>query len=93
MESKCRKRVKQQGHQTGAALLENNPLISKGFSNQKQTAPAEFYEIGERIFHDRFGEGTITEIVDKGSDFKLTIEFDSGMVRKMMSSFAKLKKL
>ena len=85
--------VKQAGHKTGAALLENNPLISKGFSGMKRAKTPENFDTGDRILHDRFGEGTITEVIDQGSDFKLTIEFDSGMVRKMMSSFAKLKKL
>lgn len=87
------RKTKQAGHRTGNSMLENNPLISKGFPAKKPAAANETYEIGERVSHFRFGEGTITDVTDQGNDFFLTVEFDNGMKKKMKSSFAKLKKL
>ena len=84
--------TKQAGAKTGSDLLENNPFISKGFSTGRQAGSKTQYEIGEKVSHARFGAGTITDVTDQGNDFLLTIEFDSGMVKKMKASFAKLKK-
>lgn len=85
--------TKQTDARTGTALLENNPLISKGFSSKSDAGSHTQYEIGDKVSHARFGTGTITDVTDQGNDFLLTIEFDSGMVKKMKASFAKLKKI
>lgn len=76
-----------------ASLLENNPLISKGFSSGQKAAATDRYEIGEKVSHARFGTGSITDVTDQGNDFFLTVEFDNGMTKKMKASFAKLKKI
>ena len=44
------------------------------------------YLIGDRVFHDKFGYGSITEIDGN----KLMIEFEMGSSRKVMDSFIKL---
>lgn len=51
------------------------------------------YEVGDRVRHVKFGEGTVTEIKEGGRDHEVTIEFDSVGTRKMFAMFAKLVKV
>ena len=99
-------RVKQSGHtrgKSGLDLLAGNPMISKGFGSS-YTAPRSKthvsdtpvtlnYSEGDRVRHMRFGEGVVQAINPSGADFEVTVAFDNGSTRKMLSSFAKLKKV
>lgn len=51
------------------------------------------YGISDRVSHIKFGEGTVTAIVEGGRDFEVTVDFDSAGTKKMFANFAKLKKL
>lgn len=51
------------------------------------------YEVGDRVRHVKFGEGTVTDIKEGGRDHEVTIEFDSVGTRKMFAKFAKLVKV
>ncbi len=73
---------------TGAA---ERPVFGKTFTVQK-AASLEYTE-GDRVWHDRFGDGTVKKIADGGKDYEVTVDFDRVGVRKMFASFAKLKKL
>ena len=99
-------RVKQSGHtrgKSGLDLLAGNPMISKGFGSSytvpasktsTSDAPATLsYSEGDRVRHMRFGEGVVQAIHPSGADFEVTVAFDNGNTRKMLSSFAKLKKV
>lgn len=89
------KKVKQQKHfQTDAgSLFAGNSMISKGFpSAQAKTATID-YTTGDRVVHARFGEGTVTQMKEVGGDYQVTVAFEGDINRKMMASFAKLKKL
>lgn len=100
-------RVKQSGHtrgKSGLDLLAGNPMISKGFGSsytapkakvaEAEASPATLsYSEGDRVRHMRFGEGVVQVIKPSGADFEVTVAFDNGNTRKMLSSFAKLKKL
>lgn len=88
------RKVKQQQHQKGNIFSENS-LISKGFGQKSaSTAPAAIdYKVGDRVKHMRFGEGTVTAMSESGSDYQVSVAFDNNVNRKMMASFAKLKKL
>ena len=68
-----------------------NPGFGKSFTVQK--AAALDYKEGDRVHHDRFGDGTVKAIVDGTRDYEVTVEFDTGGQRKMMACFAKLKKI
>ncbi len=68
-----------------------NPGFGKSFTVQK--AASLDYKEGDRVHHDRFGDGTVKEIVDGARDYEVTVEFDTGGQRKMMACFAKLKKI
>lgn len=92
------KKTKQSGHQKGKtdSLFAGNPMISKGFGAGKSVSGNSGkinYTVGDRVSHARFGEGTVTEMKEVGSDYQVTVTFENDMNRKMMASFAKLKKL
>ena len=45
------------------------------------------------VRHLKYGDGTVTEIVDDPRDYKVTIQFDGAGQKIMYAAFAKLKKL
>lgn len=51
------------------------------------------YEIGDRVRHMKFGEGTVMNIVSGGRDYEVTVDFDTAGIKKMFAAFAKLKKV
>ena len=51
------------------------------------------YQVGDRVRHIKFGEGTVIGILEGGRDFEVTVEFDTAGVKKMFATFAKLKKI
>lgn len=67
------------------------PNFGKAFTVQK--ADSLDYSAGDRVHHDKFGEGTVKNIEDGGKDYEVTVEFDTIGIRKMYASFAKLKKM
>lgn len=74
-----------------AGMPAGKPAFGKAFTVQK--ADSLEYGEGDRVHHDRFGDGTVKKIADGGKDYEVTVEFDAMGVRKMFASFAKLKKL
>lgn len=64
--------------------------------NKKKTAAQpsnEEYNIGERVKHNIFGEGTILSIKKMSSDAMLEIAFEKVGTKKIMANFAKLQKI
>ena len=51
------------------------------------------YQVGDRVRHIKFGEGTVRGIIEGGRDFEVTVEFDTAGIKKMFATFAKLKKI
>ncbi|MDO4296513.1 MAG: DNA helicase PcrA [bacterium] len=51
------------------------------------------YQVQDRVFHIKYGEGTVLNIEDAGKDYEVTVDFDRTGVRKIFASFAKLKKV
>ena len=58
-------------------------------------APKTFqsFSAGDRVKHNIFGEGTISEVVPMGNDAMITIDFDKRGTKKLMRNNAKLAKL
>ena len=75
--------------QTGAELYAR-VAANAGSGASKESGPG--YEVGDRVRHLKFGEGTVTNIVSGGKDFEVTVDFDTYGVKKMFAVFAKLKK-
>ena len=51
------------------------------------------YQVGDRVSHLKFGEGTVLQIDQGGKDYEVTVDFEDFGVKKMFASFAKLKKI
>lgn len=51
------------------------------------------YGTGDRVRHIKFGEGTVTAIVEGGRDYEVTVAFDTAGTKKMFAAFAKLVKI
>ena len=51
------------------------------------------FAVGDRVSNERFGEGTVTQIEDKGRDRLLTVEFDDMGTKKMFEGFINLQKI
>lgn len=51
------------------------------------------YEVGDRIVSVKFGQGTVTEILDTERDYQITVDFDDFGTKKLMAAFARLKKV
>lgn len=49
------------------------------------------YKEGQRIYHKKFGEGTINKIEEEGEDYKLDIAFDKVGHKRLMAKFANLE--
>ena len=51
------------------------------------------YQVGDRVRHIKFGEGTVLGVKDGAKDFEVSVNFDTAGVKKMFASFAKLQKV
>ena len=49
------------------------------------------YKVGQRIFHKKFGEGTITNLEKESDDLKVDIQFDKVGHKRLMAKFAGLE--
>lgn len=72
-------------------MQELEGLVSKGISGMNSQDNLG-YNVGDRVRHVKFGEGTVTAIARGGKDFEVTVDFEAG-TKKMLASFAKLVKL
>lgn len=48
---------------------------------------------GERVLHDRFGAGTVTEISGETGDLRAAVHFDNAGMKKLLLKFAKLQRI
>lgn len=58
----------------------------------KRSAPAESFDKGDRVRHTNFGAGTVLSVKQMGGDVLYEVEFDKVGTKKLMASFARLKK-
>ncbi len=66
---------------------------SKSFSSANTKNTTLDYQVGDRVAHVKFGEGTVLQIVEGGRDFEVTVDFDGFGQKKMFALFAKLRKI
>ena len=62
------------------------PVGAKGYGLDRLS-------VGDRVLHSVFGEGEICFVKDYGADYLYEIRFDSGITKKLMATYAKLKKI
>ena len=56
-------------------------------------APAQSFDVGDRVLHNVFGEGIVVRAIKMSSDTMLEVAFDKVGTKKIMAAFAKIKKL
>jgi len=69
--------------------------IPRKRSNKSSTIPGEVpnteYKIGQRVFHEVFGEGIILNYEGRGSNARVEVNFDSSATKWLMVEYANLK--
>ena len=51
------------------------------------------FAAGDRVRHNVFGQGTVTEAKRMGNDTMLSITFDTAGAKKLMANFARIEKI
>lgn len=61
--------------------------------NKKEEGEVDLskYKAGVRVFHKKFGEGTINYVEEEGDDLKVDINFDKVGHKRLMAKFANLE--
>jgi DNA helicase-2/ATP-dependent DNA helicase PcrA len=67
--------------------------VGKSFSNPIKKSPSATFSEGDRVSHMTFGEGEIISVKPMGADILYEISFDKVGTKKLMATYAKLKKL
>ena len=75
--------------------LSRRPEISTARDNKcgAEKFGVEKLAAGDRVSHAMFGEGEIISSRDMGGDVLYEVSFDNGQTKKLMATFAKLKKI
>lgn len=76
------------------------PVISREFFKKADIASeigrsetSEQFEVGDRVRHYNFGEGEIITVKPMGADIMYEIIFDTAGTKKLMATYAKLRKI
>ncbi len=88
---KIAEKVKSVAYAQAKQAFRAKPFETKQFTVTK-TEGLDYGE-GDRVRHIKFGDGTVTLIVEGGRDYEITVDFDKVGVKKMFASFAKLEKI
>ena len=63
----------------------------KSINKQNNNVDISKYKSGQRVFHKKFGEGTINYVEQEGEDAKVDINFDKAGHKRLMAKFAGLE--
>lgn len=61
--------------------------------NRMSDDNASAVNVGDRVLHKKFGEGIVKAKVQESEDFRLDINFDQYGMKRLMESYARLKKV
>lgn len=64
-------------------VMARRPRVIEAWEQPARAAPAEKFAVGARVFHQKFGAGTVTEVEDD----KLEIEFDKAGSKRVLDRF------
>ena len=51
------------------------------------------YQVGDRVRHIKYGEGTVTALEEGARDYQVTVQFERAGQKVMYALFAKLEKI
>lgn len=77
---------------TSKAYTLQSQIANKKIEQAKKNIVVE-YEVGERVKHNIFGEGTVLSVKKMSNDSMLEIAFDKVGTKKLMANFAKIQKI
>ena len=66
-------------------------FLSSLNKNKEKDFDISKYKEGQRVYHKKFGEGTINKIEEEGEDYKVDINFDKVGHKRLMAKFAGLE--
>lgn len=97
-EELCKKNGEESAPMKAYSKPERHSFLKEETAKMKSAAPVrqavfESFTAGERIRHNIFGDGTVTEVKEMGNDAMMTINFDSRGVKRIMRNNAKITKL
>ena len=62
-----------------------------GLNKKKVEVDISEYKEGTRVYHKKFGEGTINYVEEEGEDYKVDISFDKAGHKRLMAKYAGLE--
>ena len=63
----------------------------QSLNNRNKDVDVTQYAAGQRVYHKKFGEGTITKVEPEGDDMKVEIAFDKSGNKRLMAKYAGLE--
>ena len=60
---------------------------------EKKPVPGLAYQVGDRVRHDRFGEGLVVAVEGEGGNLKAIVDFDNLGRKQLLLKFAKLSRV
>ncbi len=87
--------TEQRDDESGFRNRSSGPSAEPGFQPLQQDLrpppPAYIPEIGDRVRHSKFGEGTVMSCDEWGSDYETAVLFAGGELRRLLLSYARLE--
>lgn len=76
---------------TGFQYRTAESFLSSLNKKEKESFDISKYQEGQRVYHKKFGEGTINKVEEEGEDYKIDINFDKVGHKRLMAKFAGLE--
>lgn len=93
-------RIQKQNHGTPAYIPKRKPQISaelfskpSAIGNVGKVKQADVFSVGDRAAHAVFGNGTVLSVREMGADTLYEIAFDNVGTKKLMATYAKLRRI
>lgn len=67
---------------------ERKPIVTE----KKVSAPVEVFSVGDTVIHKIFGDGLVLSVTNMGGDTLYEVAFDKAGTKKLMGTYAKLKR-
>ncbi|MEE0968811.1 MAG: 3'-5' exonuclease, partial [Clostridia bacterium] len=77
----------------GSTFIREDITVNKPLFKDKKSVKAPLFSEGDRVSHLTFGEGEVLSVKPMGADTLYEIAFDRVGTKKLMATYAKLKKL
>ena len=77
--------------ETPAFTFRTPESFLNGLNKKQNDFDVSKYKTGARVYHKKFGEGTINYIEEEGEDYKIDINFDKAGHKRLMAKYAALE--